>query len=243
MSGAGREYRFEIGAFSPETMPFNRLVDYLHDLVDLFGEPRHVHLIGIEPGSARPVFLVDKEAEETVRRRIESVHGANPVPAARRAWCRINKRLVEDGTCGAIIDPVGEKILAFPGRETESPVFGPFNQAGSLRGVPILVGGTADPVAVRLEDKGKVWACRAKRDIAKEIAKHIFSSLIEVEGVGRWLRREDGEWDLMRFTISDFKVLDEVDLRETVRRLQEIPAAWKDLDDPLAELRRIRRGS
>ncbi len=243
MPEASREYRFEIAAFSPETMPFNRMVEYLHDLVDLFGEPRHVHLVRVERGSTLPVFLVDRDAEESVRRRLRSVHTADAVQAARRAWERINRRLLEDEASGAIIDPVGEKVLTFPGRKTELPIFGPFNQAGSLRGVPILVGGTADPVAVHLEDKGKIWVCRARREIAREIAKHLFVSLIEVEGVGRWLRREDGEWELKRFTIADFNVLEKVDLGETVKRLQGISAAWKNLDDPLAELRRIRRGS
>ncbi len=40
-----REYRFEIDAFSPTSMPMARLTEYLADLAKVFGNNNSVHLL------------------------------------------------------------------------------------------------------------------------------------------------------------------------------------------------------
>ena len=54
-----REYRFEIDAFTPATVPMARLAEYVSDLATMFGNNSYVHLARIEEGSTAPVVLVD----------------------------------------------------------------------------------------------------------------------------------------------------------------------------------------
>src|SRR5438309_834296 len=104
VSSAIREYRFEIDAYSPETMPLARLAEYLEDLATLFGENQSVHLIKIEKGSTVPVLRVEREAEQKVRERLRLVR-INDAPAeAMRAAKQIDERLRRDDAKAVIID-------------------------------------------------------------------------------------------------------------------------------------------
>ena len=48
-----REYRLNISAVTPETMPMKRLAECLSDLAALFGEESHVHLVAIRQSGFR----------------------------------------------------------------------------------------------------------------------------------------------------------------------------------------------
>ena len=242
-TGRTREYRFEIGAYSPGTFPLARLSEYLKDLADLFGEDKFVHFDRLEEGSTAAVVTVEREAEPKVRKRLQAVKRKDGPPEAMRAAKNIDDRLRMDNTKGAVIDPVESNLLYFPGVERRvEPEYGPFNQAGSLDGVPIVVGGEEDIVPVHLEDPhGQRYICRADRAVAADIGKFLFTHVIRVEGMGRWLRRSDGEWQMLSFRIRTFKELPTMSVRDAVQRFRNIPAEWKKLADPLGELRRFKR--
>jgi hypothetical protein len=240
-----REYRFKIDAYSPETMPLNRLVEYLDNLAVLFGENHSVHLVKIEKGSTVPVISVRREAEQKVRERLRLVRQKDGPSEALRAEKQINELLRRDDAQAVIVDPVGSKLVDFPGRELNRLVeYGPFNQPGTLDGVPIMIGGEEDTVPIHLEGRQKeIYICRAKRSVAIELAPYIFSKCIRVEGNGRWIRHRDGEWEMKRFTIKSFSILEERSLRETIEDLRAVPAKWKSLPDPYSQLAKIRRGA
>jgi hypothetical protein len=42
---AGTEYRFKIGAYTPQTMPMARLAEYMAELAVLLGEPSPINKI------------------------------------------------------------------------------------------------------------------------------------------------------------------------------------------------------
>jgi hypothetical protein len=241
-----REYRFKIDAYSPETMPLLHLSAYLRDLAVLFGNNEGVHLIKIEKGSTTPLLLVDGEAEIKVRERLQLVRANDGPEDAMRAHSSINERLREDNAKGAVVDPIKRKILIFPGRDLNKLLeYGPFTQPGTLEGTPIKIGGEKDWVPVHLEDHlGQVRWCLAKRSLAKEIARHLFSSVVRVEGTGRWIRTRTGEWEMQSFRAKGFERIDaQVTLRQSLDHLRAIPAAWKELDDPLSEIMDIRHGT
>ena len=240
-----REYRFQIDAYSPDTMPLSRLAEYLENLSMLFGETHSVHLIKIEKGSTVPVLRVEREAEPKVRERLRLVRQKDGPAEAIRAAKQINELLRKDDAKGVIIDPIGSKVLDFSGRDLNRLVeYGPFSQPSRLDGVPIMIGGEEDLVPVHLEGRQKeIYICRAKRSIAKDLAPFLFSTFIRVEGLGRWMRKRDGDWEMKRFTIKHFEELTPASLRQTIEDLRAIPAKWKDLDDPYAELARFRRGA
>lgn len=242
--GGVSEYRFRIDAYSPETMPLDQLAQYLEDLADLFGESQSVHLVRIEKGSTVPVLRVQREAETKVRERLRLVR-ANEGPAeAMRAAKKIDERLRRDNAKATVVDPIDRNILEFRGRDLNRLVeYGPFSQQGTLDGTPVMIGGVEEdyvPVHLKGRQHGEVHNCIAKHSIAKDIAPYLFTDYIRVEGLGRWIRHRDGEWEMKRFTIRAFEILDKKSLKETIEDLRAIPAKWKELDDPYGELMKIR---
>mgnify|MGYP000872260413 CR=1 FL=1 len=130
--------------------------------------------------------------------------------------------------------------------EQEALSYGPFSQQGTFDGVPVMVGGTKDQVSVHLEGrKSEKYVCQANRTLAREIAQHLFETIIRVKGVGRWIRHPEGRWEMRSFKIEHFDPLgnpEEISLKKSIEELRAIPAKWKELDDPVGELKRIRYG-
>jgi hypothetical protein len=240
------EYRFAIEDFTPETIPLDRLAEYLKELATLFGHSESVHLIKVEKGSCAPRFLINTTDEIKVRERLQAVrtHAREAPEDAVRANNSVNEMLREDNTRAAVIDPARRKILPFPGRELNKILeYGPITQIDTLEGVPIEVGGKKDWVPIHLEDRQRVVRiCHAKRGMAKEIATHLFTNTIRVQGTARWVRHRSGEWEMKDFRAKGFEVLAESDLRTSLERIRAIPAKWKELDDPIGELVKIRHG-
>lgn len=239
-----REYRFEIDAFSKDTMPMSRLAEYLKDLAIMLGQEKSVHLIKIDDGSTVPVVRVEWEAEPKIRERIKAIKLREAPQEAQEAERNINRRLIQDNGKAGLIDPVGAKIIRFPGRESVSqPEYGPINQPGVFQGVPIKIGGENDPVPVHLEDGKDKFIVYARRTLAKELAQYLFTTIVRVEGTGRWIRHGDGEWEMIVFHATSYKLIEDGDIRKNIGDLQQIPADWKQMDDPIGELQRIRRGA
>jgi hypothetical protein len=222
----------------------SRLAEYLRDLATMLGQEKSVHFVKVEPGSTVPVVRVEWEAEPKVRERVRLVKNREAPDEAMKAAKDIDNRLAQDNARGVLIDPAGAKIIKFPGRDNLTKlVYGPINQPGTFQGVPIKVGGENDPVPLHLEDGKNKYIVLVKRSLAKEIAQYLFSALIRVDGVGRWIRHGDGEWEMLSFHAQTYRLIHDGDIRSDVDHLRKINADWKNLDDPLAELDDIRNGT
>ncbi len=240
---AYREYKFKIDAYTPDTIPMQRLAQYLADLSIVLGNRDRVHFNRIEAGSTTPVIRVEWEAEPKVRERVHKVKTKDAPDDVLKAEREINRMLAEDNAIGVLQDPIGGKVLQFPGRELlKKLVFGPISQSGVFQGVPIRVGGEGDPVPIHLEDGKNKYIVSARRTVAKEIAQFLFSAVVRVEGVGRWIRHADGEWEMLDFKVASHRLIHDGDIRANIADLREIPAEWKTLDDPLSVLNEIKQG-
>lgn len=244
MAREQQEYRFRIEAYTPETIPMARLAEYIGDLAALLGNKESVHLVRLEGGSTVLVHSIDPEALPKVHERVLAVLNREAPPEALKAYEAINRRLSQDNASGMLIEPSGQQIVRFLGKDLPKPIaYGPFNQQGSLYGVPIVVGGESDPVPVHLqEEENVIHNCYACRSLARQIAIHIFSSVLRVHGNGRWERDNEGNWEMVRFTIADFEVLKDEPLTQAVERLRSIKSPVTEMDDPLSELNRLRYG-
>jgi hypothetical protein len=243
-TGKNREYRFEIDSYTPSTIPMARLAEYVSDLAKMFGNNSYVHLARIESGSTVPVVLVDWEAEPKVRERLKAIRTREAPEEAQQAAKDLDRRLLQDNAKAVLVDPTGGKVFRFRGRENATKLeFGPITQTGVFQGKPIKVGGENDPVPVHLEDGKDKTIVLARRSLAKEIAQHLFTSVVRVEGAGRWIRHTDGEWEMLSFQATSFKVIEDASIRENIDDLRGVPAEWKKHADPLAELEQIRRGA
>jgi hypothetical protein len=238
---AGEEFRFCIDAYTPETMPLDRLAEYLAELAQVLGNGQFVHLVELEPGSTVLIHKVDVEAVPKIRDQVIAVkHGNAPRPAMA-AYQKINRLLREDNGTGVLLEESGAEILEFPGKKEEIPHFATIEEYGEIDGEVIRIGGTGDPVPILLSsDAGTLSGCWARRSVAKPLANHLFEP-VRLFGSGRWFRDPEGQWFLGRFNVDRFQVLEEETLSAALTKLRAIPGLeWSD--DALDEVLKLRHG-
>jgi hypothetical protein len=237
------QYEFKIDAFTPQSLPMARLAEYMSDLAMLLGNTEKVHFVRLKKGSATLVHQIEWEAAPKVYERIRAIRQSEAPPDVMKAYSSIDRRLASDNAVGFLMEPSRHKVLEFPGRSRpESDSYGPFTQPGSLDGIPIMVGGKLDPVPVHLEEGDIVHPCYASRAIAKRLAQYLFVSAVRAAGNGRWHRDPDGIWIMDRFTITEFSLLTDDSLEETIKKIRTAAGEPKS-QDALSELVKIRHGS
>lgn len=234
------EFRFEIPAFTPETMPFDRLMEYLNNVVTIIGSPSEVHLIGIETASTQPVLAVPRRLASRARERVREVEAGGGSKRRRDAFKRVQRMVEEDGAGPAVLKaPEGAIILKFePVRAAESVVQG-VRQPTSLQGTLIRVGGAQENSTILLQDDtgATISGCFANRALAKDLAKYLYEP-VRLSGTGTWMRASNGEWRLERMQVQSFDPLEDRSLSDVVRELRSIPIDWPaDTLEQLGQLR------
>lgn len=220
----GEEFWFRIDAFSPDSIPLERLAEYLADLAVLLGETKSVHLVRIEAGSVVPVLKVEQEAAPKVRDRARKIAwGAGPAEALR-AYRKINERLRNDNAVGVLQEPTGGEIIRFPGREGDAEEdIVVIRQQGNIDGEVIRIGGRITPVPVTLQSEDQTFSyCFASRPVAKEMGHRLFEP-VRLFGTGRWTRNRQGAWELDQFIIDRFEVLRDEPLSSVLTELRTVP--------------------
>ena len=236
------EHRFKIDVFTPETLPMERLADYMMRFAKLLGEQERVHFVSIEDGSAVLVARAEPAAATKVERRLVDLRNGRGDPAALQARTELDDMLAEDNAVGQLLDSQGAEIIASAGRNRPQPLeYGPFREDGVLEGVVIRVGGKDDSVPIWLRDGNVIHKCTASVPLAKQLSAHYQGALVRARGSGRWVREAGGAWRMLAFDIKDFEPLDGTPLAEIVKRLQSVEGAdWGD--NPPEELMRLRNG-
>lgn len=242
--GKGRSFEFVIkDAFSPETLPMARLAEYMADLATVVGEKEHVHFLEVRDGSAAVAYSVDHEAVPKTEARIRAVRANEADPETMGAFHRLDKRLRADNA-HAILRECGDEpgqLLHFPGATAvREETYGPFREATQLTGVLIRVGGTGKLANVNIEDGDRIYFCEADRAVARDIARHLYGAHIRVSGTGTFERDPDEGWQMTRFRISTYEVLDDKDLVDTVTALRAITKRVGMDDDILLKLATLR---
>lgn len=237
--------RFKIGAYTPDTIPMERLAEYMRDLAAMLGEPSAVHFVEMTESSTNIVHAVEFEAYAKVEARVESVRRGNGEVVAMNAYKALNKRLKEDSADGELAEentPKGAVLLEFPGIKAPEPdCIEPIKQMGTIDGVLIQLGGKDNTVPVRVQDGDTIYRCNTNRKVARQLGAYIYGSELRFVGIGTWLRDEEGNWSLKTFDIHSFESLDTTPLRNVVQELRAIKGEWTE--DAWDELREIRHGS
>lgn len=236
---------FRLDAYTPDTIPMERLAEYLGYLAKLLGEEPSVHFVRVAKGSTKAICRVQREAVPKVDERLARVRSGEGPSEARHAAREIDLMLRKDNASGALEDEDGAEIIPFPGnRRIAEQVFGPFNQPGAVDGQVVRIGGTTKSVPVHLLDRqGDEIIGHTSREIARDLARHIFGEELRCIGMGRWYRNDEGVWQRRDFTITSFETLDNRPLGEIVKDLRTVEGnGWRESDDPWAELSHIRGG-
>ncbi|MCY4593908.1 MAG: hypothetical protein OXC19_03820 [Bryobacterales bacterium] len=243
MRDSPSEFRFTIDAFTPDTLPMSRLAEYMADLARLLGEVERVHFLRLEDGSTALVHVIESEAVSVVRNRVQSVTSDDAPKDVAKAFTGLNRLLTEDNAIGSLRENESDVVVEFPGRDQEELVtYGVVSQPGILDGQLIRIGGKDETVPVHLQDGDAIHICNTNREIARHLGRYLYGTTLRVHGIGRWVRDPDEGWLLRRFNINEFQVLSDTLLSEVVGQLRGVEGSdWKNVDDPSAELDRLRR--
>lgn len=234
-------YTFRIDAYSPETIPMARLAEYMAVLSAMFGEKDSVHFQGLEGGSTKLLSRVEREAAPKVR---ENVNNAASIESseAGASFKKLNEMLRKDNA-EADLTRSGATILNFPGRkQLRPPKLGPFTQGVVKDGVLVRIGGKDKSAHAIIEDSdGNTWSFEVTRELAKDLAHHLFGKPVRLKGNGRWYRDEEGQWQYNSLKAVEFQPLNDDTLAEVVGRIRDLPAdTWKQGVDPVAMLKSLR---
>jgi hypothetical protein len=238
------ELRFKIDKFLPETIPMERLGEYLVALAKMLGDKAEVHFKELETGSTVVVHRVAEKAAVEVEERITHVARGTADLVHLNAFKELNALLKADDATGVLTrEGGGGKLLSFPGKHTLEPARPQVvTQASTIDGVVIKLGGKDDTVPVTIQDGENVYICNTTRAIARTLGPHLFGRELRLSGKGEWHRPESGTWVLRKFYIADFIELDDTPLPDLVETLRQSPGTWGEGSDAWDELRELRGG-
>ncbi len=239
-----KKITFIIDGYTPDTLPLGRLAEYIRNFANLVGPNSEVRFQRVGKGSAALINRAPQEVVPDVRARITAARVGSGPKEAITGFLGIKSLLVQDRTTGRIKEE-RRNIVEFP--KPVVPQYGPVVEEGSLEGIVIRIGGKDQTIHVHLKDGERVYTCYTN-DIskAKEMRPYLleYEKPIRVSGKGKWNRTPIGAWELLDFKISDFEPLNNDELQQVLERMRRIPGSgWDKIDDPLAELDRISKGS
>ena len=220
-----KEYRFNIDAFRPETLPMKRFAEYVRQLSRLFGNDSEVHFDRIVDGSAEAIMHVDEPAQARVAKRLQEAALGEGDKEALVAYGEIDRYLANDNAVGILKTAYGENIIKFQGRERPEPVEYPaFYEPASLEGILVSLGGRDDTKHAQLDDGTSVVTGIQTRDgeLLKRLRGYLFGQPIRLIGRGRFQRTAEGVWDMKVFNIHDFEPLNPASFEDTIAKLRSV---------------------
>jgi len=237
MSDDAINYTFKIADFTPETMPFGRLVEYYAEIKKLIGVADHIHLIDVVESSHGSMFAVEKNHESALTKRLIAINNGSAPKPSLRAHSMINSMLKEDGTSGIFGDQAGDNVIVFPGKRSDENTQIRIRDTATFTGELYHIAGRQDDARVRIiTDAYGVVFCTTTKEIAKALRDFLFES-VRVSGRGTWIRLENGTWDVDDFSITDYAPVKQENFRSAVDSLRNIGVNWPD--DPLGDLHRL----
>lgn len=226
------EFSFEIPAYTPETMPFDRLMEYLKQIVIIIGGARDFHLIGIRKSSTTPLFLVPKRAALEAREKAAQVRRGEGTREQTRAYNKVSRMLRRDARDAgrpAVLKSPHKVILEIPVAPEEINIISGVRQATNVDGALIRIGGASEYATLQMQDiEGNILSrLTASRLLAKEMAKLIYEP-IRVNGIGIWSRTNEGVWHLDKMQVQSYEVLEDESLTDVIEKLRALRVTWPD---------------
>jgi hypothetical protein len=243
--GDFKVFTLHIEGVNIDNVTLKDIGQYLSDFAELLGKDASPRYHSIKRGSLTIAAKVRAECEIEVKTRGFLLRTGDAPEDAVRATQRISRRLgIHRARRATLLDPAQTKVMEIPIEKPASQIETPtLSRAGALQGKIIRLGGKQEIVSVEIQDvDGHIYLCRARRDLAKQLAREMFDQTILVHGTGKWRRGDDATWYVEDFQISQFEVLDADNLGEVVKQLRSIPSAWLDQEDSLDKLEKLRHG-
>lgn len=221
------EFRLKIEAYTPETMPMQRLAEYLAQFALMLGESAAVHFVRLEEGSTSIVHRIQREAIPKVKARTASIRrGLGPRDSVR-AYRRINRMLRDDNGSAVWKEEKTEaEIVVFPGISDAEEVITGIAQHGSIDGEVVRVGGLQKAVPIMLKcEHDELSGCWASKAVAKALGGRLFEP-VRLFGTGRWNRNDEGKWKLDYFRVDSFVTLRDAPLSAALNEIRALQIDW-----------------
>jgi len=223
---------FDIPAFTPETMPLDRLIEYLQQIALIIGDTNNLHLIEVAKGSTVPGFLVPKNIAGIARERAAMVERGDGTVVQMRAYDRVRRMIRRDSGGServARLRSTNRIILEIPPAPDDSGILVGIRQQSSIDGCLIRIGGSGDSAALQMQDmEGQVLSgFTASKTLAKEMAALIYEPM-RVSGVALWNRSAEGVWEMDRMQVQSYELLDDEPATVLLDRLRGLDVKWPD---------------
>lgn len=233
-------FEFTVPGYTPETMPLDRLIEYLSQLMIILGQSSDLHLVDIKRSSTKPVMVMPHHAAVKARKRARETWEGGGSQRARQAYQRIRRMVADDGGTPATLSTRDGTILEFPGVDDGADQeISSLRQASSITGELIRVGGETefDQILIRDFSGEVISGCFSTKDVAKQLAKHLHES-VRLDGIATWSRNRQGEWQIQRMKVLSWETLEETKLGDALAELHKLTSAWPvDLAETLLEMR------
>jgi hypothetical protein len=234
-------FKFTVPGYSPDTMPLDRLMEYLNQLSIVLGSPGDLHLVAVEKGSTRPVLAMRHDVAAKARHHAREVAHGGGSQRRRDAFDTIRRMVAKDGGKPAVLRaPRGQVILKFPSVDIgQDQVIQFLRQHTSIEGTLVRLGGIGENAQLLVQElNGSIISgVIASRPLAQQMAPLIYHDL-KLSGIGTWHRNEEGKWQITRLHVQTFEPLDESSLEDVVEQLRAVKVKWPD--DALEQLQAMR---
>ena len=220
------EYVFHIDVFTPDTLPMNRLAQYLAELAKMFGHTEHTHFLKVTSGSAKLHTTVEPVDAPKVSSRLEAVRlgdGPKDAMAGKRG---LEELLANDNAAGKLIEvETGRVVVPFIGRDRVKPLlFPPFREDTYIDGQLVSIGGRDKTAHAILQDGELTHSgVTMSRELARELAPLLYGPILRLFGNGRFERQTDGIWKMSDFRTDRYVELDQRSVLETLAKVRTIP--------------------
>lgn len=221
-------FEFIVPGYTPETMPLDRLMEYLGELSIILGQASEMHLIEIQKSSTKPVLVMPHAVAVNARNRVSEVRQGGGSGRRRQAYDRIRRLVSEDGGKSAILQAKEGKLLEFKKIDLgEDQVVHALRQETSVEGELIRIGGQRDYAQLLVQERSGmiVAGCTAPRELAAKIGRYLYQPL-RLHGIASWQRTGTGRWEITRLQVQSFEALDDDELDDVVVKLRNVKANW-----------------
>lgn len=225
----GPELRWVLEGFTPETIPFARLTEYMTELAKLFGEQDAVRFLRVEDNCVAVVNKVVKPGSlSKIENRLRLVRDSHPVASRNEPYDRINTMLSEDKG-RAYIKRGSAIILRFPGLPEPAADEVYIEGVATVSGYLYYLSETrAGEISIRIRQHEKPMArCVAPASLSADLKKLLFSS-VRLTGKGQWKRDGDGNWSVTDLLVAKGVEIKDCSVRQAINELRSINASWDD---------------
>lgn len=233
------ELAFVVPAYTPETMPLDRLLEYLQQVADVLGAPKEMHLIRIEASSTKPILRMNVGTANEVRQRAEAVRLGRGTEKQRAANSRLKKMLQKDRAGIASVNDRSGTVIQFFPEEDMDEIIASVRQPTSFDGILLRIGGANENSTIQMQDfSGDVMSgFLASRSVAKEMGRYLFEPL-RVAGPATWERNRAGNWKLTRMFVQHFEKLEDHSIESVLGQLRGADVKWPDNADDILSAER-----